>query len=248
MTSACIVAALAVVLYSLWVRRDTWWSRWEAAATLTIALEGMALLLMSPWAATEFGPLLFRAVRLWNVPHLLGVICLIVALTASSYHVMVRLADPRQTRALLRRHLVIPMWTGVAAMVLVFVISDEEHHTNLPAAPVTDAWLALYWLLVCGLVIYLTGYVARLTLILRADPRARSTVRLYLVSAAFGVGACLSLLVGAWTGIDTTAPIWLCACLAVGVYAYGSARSWQAKAAWFVPVPQERQGSDPPRG
>ena len=38
MTSAFIGGAVAVAVYSLWVRRDTWWSRWEAAASLAIAL------------------------------------------------------------------------------------------------------------------------------------------------------------------------------------------------------------------
>ena len=48
MTTALIGATVAVALYTLWVRRDTWWSRWEIGITVAIALETVALVLMSP--------------------------------------------------------------------------------------------------------------------------------------------------------------------------------------------------------
>ncbi|EUA34744.1 gp56 domain protein [Mycobacterium xenopi 3993] len=53
MVSALILATLAAVFYSLWIRRDTWRSRWEAGASLNIALQGCAVLLMSPWASAK---------------------------------------------------------------------------------------------------------------------------------------------------------------------------------------------------
>lgn len=38
MMSALIIITLAFVFCSLWIRRDTWRSRWEADASLNIAL------------------------------------------------------------------------------------------------------------------------------------------------------------------------------------------------------------------
>jgi hypothetical protein len=84
------------------------------------------------------------------------------------------------------------------------------------------------------LLIYLLSYASRVLLILRADPRSTATVDLYLISAAFGVAANLIQMGTAWAGIDITLPVWFCACLAAIGFAYGSARSWQAKIAWFT--------------
>jgi hypothetical protein len=59
------------------------------------------------------------------------------------------------------------------------------------------------------------------------------TANLYLISAAFGVAATVIQVTTAEAGIDITLPVWLCACLGAIGFAYGSARSWQAKVAWF---------------
>ena len=72
MMSALIIITLAAVFYSLWIRRDTWRSRWEADASLNIALQGCAVLLMSPWASETLGPPLHHIFRRWNVEDLLG--------------------------------------------------------------------------------------------------------------------------------------------------------------------------------
>jgi drug/metabolite transporter (DMT)-like permease len=72
MMSALIAATLAAVCYSLWVRRQTRQSRFEAGASLNIALQGCAVLLMSPWASATFGPRLHGIVGPWNVEDLLG--------------------------------------------------------------------------------------------------------------------------------------------------------------------------------
>ncbi|UQX11883.1 hypothetical protein [Candidatus Mycobacterium methanotrophicum] len=51
----------------------------------------------------------------------------------------------------------------------------------------------------------------------------------------------------AWFGADWTVlgilPVWLCACLGAIGFAYGSARSWHAKVAWF----RDNRPAPPPR-
>lgn len=71
-------------------------------------------------------------------------------------------------------------------------------------------------------------------LILRTDPRSTTTVDLYLISAGFGVAASVIQIGTAWAGTDIALPVWLCACLSAIGFAYASARSWQAKVAWFT--------------
>lgn len=235
MMSGLIIITLAAIFYSLWIRRHTWRSRWEAGASLNIALQGCAVLLMSPWASANLGPPLHDIVGRWNVEDLLGHVCLIVAVTAIIDHGLTRLADERQLRILFRRHIQAPLELGVPLLVAVFIIADEGYHPDMFPAHVSTVWLGAYWLVLGGLLIYLFGYAGRLLLILREDSRSRATVDLYLISAGFGVAANLIQMITAWAGIDVTLPVWLCACLGAIGFAYGSARSWHAKVAWFTP-------------
>jgi hypothetical protein len=235
MTSGFIVATLAIIIYSSWIRRDTWWTRWEVAASLALVLEGCALLLMSPWGATAIGSVLHRGLGVWNVQQMLGHLCLIVAITANIHHMLVRLADPDQVRSIMRRQLMVPIGLGIALMVPSYLLADQEYHPDMFAAKNTDSWLIVYELVGCAVVLYLSAYVSRLMLTLRKDPRAKSTIDLYLVSMTFAAVACLIVVGSAWVDGDDASPaIWACICLSVGTFAYGSARSWLAKSAWFT--------------
>lgn len=240
MMSALIAVTLAAVFYSLWVRRHTWRSRWEAGASLNIALQGCAVLLMSPWASATLGPPLHHIFGRWNVEDLLGHICWIAAVTAIIHHGLARLADERQLRGLFRRHIAIPLQLGVPLLVAVFFIADEGYHPDLFPAHVSTVWFGAYWLVLGCLLVYLFGYAVRVLLIVRKDPRSAATANLYLISAGFGVAATVIQVSTAEAGIDITLPVWLCACLGAIGFAYGSARSWHAKVAWFTP------GNNPP--
>ena len=55
----------------------------------------------------------------------------------------------------------------------------------------TDFWLNMYWLMLCGMLIYLLGYGSRALLILRKDPRSRRIANVYLVACAAGIAACI---------------------------------------------------------
>lgn len=236
-----IVITLGVVLYSLWVRRDTWWSRWEAAATFAIAMEGCSLLLLSPWAGDQLGPTLNHHLGVWNAQQLLGSLFLIVAVIANIYHMLVRLADPDQVPPIMRKHLQIPVGVMILAMVTTYAMSARGYQSDMFAGLTGDIWLTAYEVTVCVLVLYLSGYVSRLMLALRNDPRARTTINLYLASMVFAVAACLIGVCSIWARGYAGPAIWACICLSVGIFAYGLARSWQAKQAWFSPDPLAQQ-------
>jgi hypothetical protein len=243
MMSTLITVTLVAVICSLWIRRDTWRSRWEADASLNIALQGCAVLLMSPWASATLGPVLHQIFRRWNVEDLVGHICLMVAATAIIDHGLARLGDEHQWRSLFRRHIATPLWLGSPVLVAVFIVADEGYHPDLFPAHVSTLWFGAYWIVLGILLVYLFGYAARVMLIVRKDPRSTPTANLYLISAAFGVAATVIQVSTAEAGIDITLPVWLCACLGAIGFAYGSARSWQAKVAWF----KEAQKAPPPR-
>ncbi|MEB3022061.1 hypothetical protein [[Mycobacterium] crassicus] len=235
MISVFITTTLAVVVYSLWVRRDTWWSRWEVAATFAVAMEGCALLLLSPWAGYTLAPMLHRYLRLWNVQQLLGTICMIVAVTANTYHMLVRLADPDHVPPIMRKHLLAPLGLSIVMMVATFVKTGRGYEPDMFADLVGDGWQTGYEVAVCAIAIYLSCYLSRLMLLLRHDSRAKKTVNLYLASMMFAVAACLIGFGSIWVDAYAGTAIWACICLSVGIFAYGLARSWQAKQAWFSP-------------
>jgi len=234
MTSGFIAATLVIIIYSLWIRRDTWWTRWEVTATFAVAMEGCALLLMSPWAGPTVGVVLHQALGVWNVQQMLGHLCLIAAVSGNVYHMLVRLADPEQVKLLMRRQLMVPIWLGIAIMVPAFVLADQDYQPDFFSAPATDSWMTVYALAGGAVVLYLSVYVSRLMLTLRHDPRAKTTIDLYLVSMGFASAATATVIASAWVDGDDASPvIWACICLSIGIFAYGSARSWQAKSAWF---------------
>lgn len=247
MMSALIIVTLAAIFYSLWVRRDTWRSRWEAGASLNIALQGCAVLLMSPWASATLGPPLHHLFRRWNVEDLLGHICMIVAVTAIIQHGLARLDDERGSRTLFRRQVQIPLRLSIPVLIAVFFSADERYHADLFPAHVSTLWFGAYWMVLGVLLTYLFAYAVRVLLILRRDTRSRETVDLYLISAGFGVAATVIQVSTAEAGIDITLPVWLCACLGAIGFAYGSARSWNAKVAWFRPGNHIPPNSGPPR-
>lgn len=247
MTSALIIATVIVVAYSLWVRRHTWWSRWEASISLAIALEGAALLLMSPFASADLGPPLHRILGLWNVQQLLGHLCFVIAVAANIHHVMLRLTDQARVRPMFRRQVVVPAVLGAVLLVAVFVIADADFHADLFSHDGSNSWLAIYWVVFGALLTYLSGYAGRVVMIARVDPRAKETVDLYLVSTIFGLALCAVVASTALTSIDTSTVAWLCACLAVATFAYAAARSWRAKTAWFEPGNRSSRPSNPPR-
>jgi hypothetical protein len=248
MTSVFIGATVVVALYSLWVRRDTWWSRWEIGITLAIALETCALVLMSPFTAETFGPWTHSVARIWNLPQLLGHICFIVAIAANVYHVLPRLADFRRIRPLFRRHVELPMQIGVVALVAVFIVADAGYRPDgFSTGNDTGAWAKVYWVLLCGMLLYLSGCATRLLLMVRSDPRAKETVELYTASSAFALAALVALLSTTWAKTDVSQLIWLCGCISVSIFAYGSARSWKAKAAWFTSGSRPIKESNPPQ-
>src|SRR6478735_3967430 len=164
-----IAITLGCIGWSLWIRRVTWSCRWEVAATLNIALQGLAVILMSPFASETLGHWLHALTGMWNLEDYIG-------------------NDARVYR------------------------SD---FFEVP----TDFWLALYWLLLCGLLIYLLGYGARALLILRKDPRSRRIANVYLAASASGILACT---------------VWIFACGCGTGFALTSAQSWRIKTKWFT--------------
>lgn len=248
MTSPLIAATVIVTLYCLWIRRDTWWSRWEIGITLALTLETVALLLMSPWASHTLGPGLHHITHIWNIQQLVGHLCFVVAIAANIFHVLARLADFDKFRPMFRLQVQLPVQICATALVGIFIAADASYRPDgFSTLGGGGAWASAYWVLLSLLMIYLSGYATRVLSMLRADPRAKETIELYTASTAFAVAGIMAMMSNAWCDADVSPLIWLCACISVIIFAIGSARSWQAKAAWFTSEQRPATQPNPPQ-
>lgn len=241
---ALIAITLASIAWSLWIRRITWHSRWEVAATLNIALQGAAVALMSPWASSTLGQWLHTLTGEWNVEDWIGHNCYIVAASSIVYHVIGRLEDPAEFRRMFHRDIEIPATLCITLGLPAFTLGAGAriYQPDFFRIP-TDFWLTAYWVIVCGMIAYLLIYGARALLVLRDDPRSRRVADIYLAAAAAGVIAAVCRIAvsflpatyqDAWPASMT---VWVFSALWGAGFALTSACSWRQKIAWITTRP-----------
>lgn len=232
--SAVIALTLTSICCSLWIRRVTWHCRWEIAATLNLALQGAAVALMSPAASATLGVRIYTLTGLYNVEDYLAHMCYIVAASAVVYNAAGRLALTRRDFQLLfKRHVELPLTFCIPVLLAAFVFSDaaDVYVSNFLRLQ-ADRWLNVYWLVLCGVGVYLWGFSARVLLVLREDERSRGIATAYLVACGFGVAACLVRVVTGVSPLDNdlgAVLVWVFAGGCGVVFAVAGARSWSSK-------------------
>jgi hypothetical protein len=236
-----LTITLGCIAWSLWIRRLTWSCRWEVAATLNIALQGAALLLMSPLAAETLGVALHGLTGKWNINAYLGHDCYIVAASAIVYNALGRLQNDNAMQAAFKQHVERPATLCIPLLLATFSIGNgaKIYRSDFFEVP-TDFWLNMYWLLLCGTLIYLLVYGSRALLVLRKDPRSRRIANVYLAASASGVIACVVRITTAFVtpiqALEGGALVWFFACMCGGGFALASAHSWRIKTRWFTKV------------
>lgn len=233
-----IVITIACIAWSLWIRRVTWTCRWEVAATLNIALQGLAVLLMSPLASETVGQVLYDLTGKWNLEDYIGHDAYIVAASAIVYNTLGRLQEDDAMQASFKQYVERPATLIIPLLLVTFSLGNGAHiyRADFFTVP-TDAWLTTYWLLLCGTLIYLLGYGWRALLVLRKDPRSRLIANVYLVASACGMTACIIRITTAFwpslQAIERGILVWVFACACGAVFALASAHSWRIKTKWF---------------
>jgi hypothetical protein len=233
---------MACIVWSLWIRRVTWSCRWEVAATLNIALQGGAVLLMSPLASETVGHWLHALTGKWNLEDYIGHDLYIVAASAIVYNVLGRLADDHAMQQSFKQWVERPATICIPLLLAAFTLGNgaKIYKPDFFDVP-TDLWLNVYWLLLCGTLIYLLVYGSRAMWILRKDPRSRRIANGYLIATAAGIMACLvritTALVPGFQALEGGNLVWLFACLCGAGFALASAYSWHIKTKWFTKAP-----------
>ena len=236
--ASLIAITLMCIACSLWIRRVTWSCRWEVAATLNIALQGAAVLLMSPLASETIGPWLYSLTGKWNLEDYLGHDCYIVAASAVVYNALGRLEQDNALQQRFRQHVELPATVCIPVLLAAFWLGNGAsiYRPDFFDVP-TDLWLNLYWLLLCGILIYLLVYCGRALMILRTDPRSRPIANTYLFACGMGILACVVRIITAFVPqfqtVQGTTLVWIFACACGAGFALTSAHSWRIKTKWF---------------
>jgi hypothetical protein len=233
-----ITITVGCIAWSLWIRRVTWSCRWEVAATLNIALQGAAVLLMSPWASQTIGVGLHALTGKWNLEDYIGHDCYIVAASAVVYNALGRLADDDAMRTSFKQYIERPATLCIPLLLATFSVGNGAriYRADFFEVP-TDFWLNMYWLLLCGTLTYLLVYGARALLVLRKDPRSRTMANVYLAASAAGIMACVVRIITAFVtpiqALEGGTLVWIFACMCGAGFALASAHSWRIKTKWF---------------
>lgn len=236
---ALITVTLMCMAWSLWIRRVTWGCRWEIAATLNIALQAVAVLLMSPLASETVGRWLHSLTGVWNLEDYIGHDCYVVAASAIVYNALGRLQDDNAMQSAFKQYVERPATLCIPLLFATFSLGNgaKIYRPDFFTVP-TDFWLSAYWLLLCGTLIYLLGYGARAMLILRRDPRSRRIANVYLAASASGIAACTVRIVTAYVPplqeLEGGTLVWFFACFCGAGFALASAHSWRIKTKWFT--------------
>jgi hypothetical protein len=236
--TALIIVTLASIGWSLWIRRVTWHSRWEVAATLNIALQGCAVALISPLSSETLGVALHRITGEWNLQNYVGHDCYIVAASAIVYNAVGRLAEDDAIQRSFTQYVERPATLCIPLLLATFTLSrgSKTYVRDFFAMP-TDFWLSVYWVLLTGTLAYLLVFGSRALLVLRRDPRSRHFANLYLLASASGVAACVvrmtTALIPLLQGPVSTALVWFFSCTCGASFALISAQSWRQKIRWF---------------
>lgn len=232
-----LAVALSCIFWSLWVRRHTWGSRWETAATLNIALQGFAVLLMTPLASATLGRWLHSLTGHWNLEDYLGHDAYIVAASAIVYNAVGRLESSDVLRRDFKQWVERPAALCIPLLFATFTLGNGVRIYEPDFFEVrSDFWLGAYWVILCGTLIYLLSYAAKALLILRQDPRSKRVADIYLAACCCGIITCVIRLVTALTPAPSHAwAIWLFACACGTGFALMGGYSWLQKTRWLNP-------------
>ena len=237
------LVVFAVSAWSVWQRRLTFQSRFDAGTTAAIALFGLGAVLDAPWniCATASYPVTGRFYGLAVIGH----ICYVSGAAVCNAPVYMRLLPDRSFGPFMRTRIIpFPLVTAAVLVTLFFLssvpLTHSVEHLYL-AAP--DGMLSAYWIVDFGTAVLLGGSVTYGLFLLRGDPRS-VMANVMLGSACVATAACA--LLAAWaivTGgiLELRLLAWLGVYVGFLGYAVAAAVQWRhrVQALYTPPQPTE---------
>ncbi len=233
MIPALFAITLACVIWSLYTRRITWRCFGETGITLSLALQGTGLFLMTP-AAAGLGRFLHALTGEWNLQDYAGQGCFLAAVSAVAYHVCWRV-DTEIARSF-KIGVEIPGTITVVVMFALLVIGHGGHVYRRYFFDVPlDLSLRLYWTVFSLTMIWITLYAQRAMLVLRMCHRSRPVINFYLFASAAAILAATLGIATVLTPLNHLLGINVfLACAGTVLLALGAGYSWMRKTRWFT--------------
>ena len=186
------IAIIIVAAISLHIRRVSWHTPQEQALTAAIAFQGAAAILMLPWTCTHVGPLLHQWTGVANLEDLIAHICYVIAgalVVMNSLDIQYE-AEDLQRR--FRQCVELPCVAVITLMVFLHLNgrgarTQVDDYFTITSGP----YMATYWLLVCGILIYALSYAILMYSAVRQEPGFKWLVTGYVIAASFGILAGL---------------------------------------------------------
>jgi TRAP-type C4-dicarboxylate transport system permease large subunit len=232
--------------WSLWCRRHTWHAgRYQVGATVMVALMAVAVFLISPASPPTVGALLHWATGRWSVDRFLADLFSILSLCALLYHALLRIeSDDNGFARKYERLVARPLVVALPVLFALFWSSrtTQHYHSGLLDPKSADGWMRAYFLSAYMVYVYMLGYAARLFLVLRDAPRSRRVALIYFWGSVFAILAeiryAISMLTG-WGYSKNCLSLWILISIAVILFVYGAAQSWQQRDRQSKPAPDQ---------
>lgn len=222
-------AVLAVCLWAVWIRRDTFGSRFDSTGTLAAVLFGAGSALDAPWWATAEA--LSSETGKFYVLKLLAGLCYITGAGLTVSVIYRRLLPDDAIGPFVRKWIGPLVISAGVVMVVCFLASDVTSTLSAvhPYLVRPDGWMTVYWLAHFGTTTAL-GVVASYGVYhLRRDPRSvwlNVGLASLLTAAVFGgVAVGYAVITGHLRVLMLVG--WLLTYAAFAVAAIGSALQWQ---------------------
>jgi len=228
---------MTVVGLSIWVRRKSWRRDnyiWQEVLTLGIFLEGVSFLLCMPSQSFLLGRALHTLTGVAHLRDYLGHLCCLAAIACVICAVAYRLLPQTD----IERFLVwieVPGALAAFSMLICLTFSSSTRIEYPPADFLDvpcDFWLKGYWLAYGGTVIYLTGMLIWMLVILRQDKRSRLSSDLFIAAATVGLASIVTIITRAlmpsWH--IPAESVWGLVSAAVAISSLAAGLSWRRNA------------------
>jgi hypothetical protein len=159
-----------------------------------VAFAGAGFALTSPLGRPIEG-WLHALTDLWDLGALVGDMLIIGTCAAFGYAMLSRAIPPdeleRKSPWLLR----MPAAISAATMIVIYIGGDICASPEAMESPHPTAAVELYWVVFCGITLYLLGGTVLTLYLLCRIPRHRPVAKLYLIACACGIAAAVARLV-----------------------------------------------------
>lgn len=178
---------------ALWRRRSTWRSRWDAAVTYGVALEGINVLCMEPGIGIPLSPWIYNITGVWNIEELVGHLLHLEGLMCVLYMAISRLKlSDGERRRMMRTRLELPGIVITAVAVALFVYGAPQENIGDLMLTRPEGLMFAYWSVMGLSTLYLASSSIWALSIIARNPECRPTANVCIFACSVSIATCVA--------------------------------------------------------